>query len=628
MAKLVPARHSCLPRMTAGEKRLSERLEQKLEDDYLCWFNVPVGPKQLHPDFVIVHPQRGFLVLEVKDWKLETLVSGQTDRHAFQIYTDRGIVTEKNPQLQARVYALEVAVTLERDAALRNPVGHRFAGKLAMPYGWGAVLTNITRAQLQASGLEDVLEPGRVICRDEMLESVEPEAFQARLWAMFAHPFPCRLTLPQLDRVRWHLFPDVRINTGINQFGLFDLSDPQERKQVQIPDMVKVMDLNQELLARSMGDGHRVIHGVAGSGKTMILGYRCLHLARTLAKPILVLCFNVTLAARLRQIIESQGLMEQVVVRHFHDWCKDMLGAFHVDKPKWSKDINAYSADLVARTIAGVDLGMIPRAQYGAVMIDEGHDFEPEWFKLIVQMVDPERNSMLVLYDDAQAIYAKRERRKFSFASVGIKAQGRTTILKLNYRNTFEVLSVARAFAEDLLNERQEDDDGMPLVSPESAGRRGPIPVLIRAHNPKNEATLIAEQILDARDQGHPLSDMAIIYRREHQITGIQDQLKHRGIEFRIANDQSSKRNLFIGEPAVKLVSMHSSKGLEFHTVFIPNVGGMPLPKEPEEDEARLLYVAMTRATDRLVMTSYVDSKFSQRLDASVRAVKDRLVAT
>ena len=34
------------------------------------------------------------------------------------------------------------------------------------------------------------------------------------------------------------------------------------------------MDLQQGKLARSLGDGHRVIHGVAGSGKNMILGYR------------------------------------------------------------------------------------------------------------------------------------------------------------------------------------------------------------------------------------------------------------------------------------------------------------------------------------------------------------------
>jgi len=50
-----------------------------------------------------------------------------------------------------------------------------------------------------------------------------------------------------------------------------------------VPDIVRVMDLQQEQLARSMGEGHRVIHGVAGSSKTMILGYRAQYLAQALA---------------------------------------------------------------------------------------------------------------------------------------------------------------------------------------------------------------------------------------------------------------------------------------------------------------------------------------------------------
>jgi superfamily I DNA/RNA helicase len=83
--------------------------------------------------------------------------------------------------------------------------------------------------------------------------------------------------------------------------------------------------------------------------------------------------------------------------------------------------------------IQGVDAGRIPRAQYGAIMIDEGHDFEPEWLKLVTQMVDPSTDSLLLLYDDAQAIYRKSKGLDFSLSSVGIKAAGRTSILRLNY---------------------------------------------------------------------------------------------------------------------------------------------------------------------------------------------------
>ena len=73
MATLIPALGSCAGRMTPGERRLAERLEQKLENDYLLWYDVPVGPKQTHPDFVVLHPRRGVLILETKDWRLDTI---------------------------------------------------------------------------------------------------------------------------------------------------------------------------------------------------------------------------------------------------------------------------------------------------------------------------------------------------------------------------------------------------------------------------------------------------------------------------------------------------------------------------------------------------------------------------
>ncbi len=69
MAVLIPALGSCVSRKTPGERRLAERLEQKLEDDYLLWYDVPMGPRDTHPDFCVMHPRRGILVLEVKDWK-------------------------------------------------------------------------------------------------------------------------------------------------------------------------------------------------------------------------------------------------------------------------------------------------------------------------------------------------------------------------------------------------------------------------------------------------------------------------------------------------------------------------------------------------------------------------------
>lgn len=619
MAQFFPTRSTCRFD-TSGERLFAERLAKKLEDDYLCWCNVPVGPKALQPDFIVLHPQRGFLVLEVKDWKFETI--HEMNRGKVKLFVDGQIAERDNPMTQARIYALEVVKELQTDAALKVPPGSPRAGSLITPYGWGVVLTKITRKQFETTNLADVLDPQRVIFQDEMTESVEDEAFQQRLWDMFHHVFPCKLTLPQIDRVRYHLFPEVRVSAQSGQFGLPFAEEPDA-----LPSLIKVMDLQQEQLARSLGEGHRVIHGAAGSGKTMILGYRAAYLAKTTTKPVLVLCFNRSLAGRLQQVMAARGLTEKVSARNFHAWCRDMLVAYNVDLPPRNADQNQWFAELVEKTIAAVDRGQVPRAQYAAVLIDEGHDFEPEWFKLVVQMIDPDTNSLLVLYDDAQSIYGNKRGLDFSFASVGIQAQGRTTILRLNYRNTVEVLSVARAFATELLAERGAAEDGVPIVTPESAGRRGAFPELIRCESDWQERDCIVERIRDEHGHGRAYTDMAVLYRTYGQAKQIESALQKAGIPYASTTDSRGKSELYGDADTVKIVTMHSSKGLEFGLVLIPFLGEMPKPGEPEQDEARLLYVAMTRAIDRLVMTYREPSDFTRRIQDSIAGVRERLAA-
>lgn len=598
MATLIPSLGSCKPRMMGGERRFAERLESHLEDDYLCWYDVPIGPRQLHPDFVVLHPRRGFLILEVKDWRLDTI--HDASRTAFTLRTDRGPKHVENPLAQARGYALAVKELLETDPALVQPPGHPHEGKLKCPYGYGVVLTQITRGAFESSGLAEVLEGNRVICQDEMTESVSVDEFQTRLWGMFQHRFSSPLTLPEIDRIRWHLFPEIRIPQA-----------PLPLPADSLPDLVEVMDLQQEQLARSLGEGHRVIHGVAGSGKTMILGYRCVRLAGLLSKPILVLCFNVALAAKLEHLMSQRGLADRVAVGHFHGWCQDQLRLYGVAKPKPGDD---YVDRLIEAVIRAVEREQIPRGQYGAVLIDEGHDFESEWLKLVVQMVDPETNSLLVLYDDAQSIYARRLRRKFSFASVGIQAKGRTTILKLNYRNTAEVLAVAYEFARAELPPEAADEDGVPLVEPTSAGRRGPAPELVKLTSLRGEANFVAQRLRDLHANGRAWNEMAVVYRLKFIGKEVAKTLRESGVPIEWLQETKQSRRFRPDADSVKVLTMHSSKGLEFPVVAIPGLGFMPYAEFDAHEEARLLYVAMTRAMDRLILTHDRDSEFAQRL--------------
>lgn len=589
MATLIPALSSCLGRMTGGERRLAQRLEQRLEDDYLLWYDVPIGPANAHPDFIVLHPRRGILILEVKDWRLETI--RDIDRQSATLLTDRGLKSVANPLEQARQYAHAVVDALERDAQLTFSSG-KLQGRLLFPWSYGVVLANISRTAFAGTDLGEALSPERVLCQDEFAESVDAEALQQRLWEMFPLRFQGHLSLPQLDRVRWHLFPEIRIPA---QLGLLD---EVAADAVQPADLLRVMDLQQEQLARSLGDGHRVIHGVAGSGKTLILGYRAEHLARTCVKPILILCYNKALARRLEHWMLAKGVADKVHVGNFHAWCHRQLLAYHVGLPKGDAGHDGYFEEMVERVIRNVELGNIPSAQYAAVLIDEGHDFRPEWLKLVVQMVDPDSNRLLVLYDDAQAIYDTGRRRGFSFRSVGIQAQGRTTILKVNYRNTQEILEFAAGFAQAMLQPLAADEDGVPRLAPLSAGRHGPAPELIRLPTLQDQARRVVTRLKEAHRNGTAWRDMAVLYRHwETAGKTVNSALRAAGIPV----SWKDSIRFTDRQDTVKLLPFHSSKGLEFPLVVIAGLDGVALQAR-QPDEARLLYVAMTRATRELLV--------------------------
>jgi len=223
--------------------------------------------------------------------------------------------------------------------------------------------------------------------------------------------------------------------------------------------------------------------------------------------------------------------------------------------------------------------------------------------KLVAQMVNPGTNSLLVLYDDAQSIYGREKRGKLSFKSLGIQAQGRTTILKINYRNTQEVPELASGIARELLKPSASDEDGVPLIAPISAGRHGPKPLLIKLPSIQEEADYIAKYLKEAHKTGTPWSDMAVIYRDYGIGKPVLATLRKAGIPVTYQDDITFAEK----EDTVKFLTMHSCKGLEFPLVAIPGVGRAAVDEKRKDEEARLLYVAMTRATRELVVAGWTN---------------------
>jgi superfamily I DNA/RNA helicase len=105
------------------------------------------------------------------------------------------------------------------------------------------------------------------------------------------------------------------------------------------------------------------------------------------------------------------------------------------------------------------------------------------------------------------------------------------------------------------------------------------------------------------------------------------DAMKTEKIPFTWLKDAESKRQFDVLEDSVKVITMHSSKGLEFPTVAACGVGSLGGNEERVEDDAKLLYVAMTRATQNLLVTSSKESSFTVKLQEMIKKQKAEVAA-
>ena len=80
---------------------------------------------------------------------------------------------------------------------------------------------------------------------------------------------------------------------------------------------------------------------------------------------------------------------------------------------------------------------------------------------------------------------------------------------------------------------------------------------------------------------------------------------------------KKSKKRFRPSDDAVKLMTMHSSKGLEFRVVAVSGIGSMPMDGEDPVTAAKLLYVAMTRSTEKLLLTCHRKTEFLDQLRVS-----------
>lgn len=275
------------------------------------------------------------------------------------------------------------------------------------------------------------------------------------------------------------------------------IGSPQLPFQLAIPDEeLKVLDRAQEALAKGLGEGHRVVRGVAGSGKTLVLTYRARLLGRAFPQhKVLITCFNRALAGSL----ERQLALPNVTVRTIDSLLSGFLWRNSIE-PVAIKDTSL--DDRAKPAIRILEAGGAACSAYDHLLIDEAQDFPTSALRVALAHLREGSDSLLVVADAAQNIY----RNNFTWKAAGINASGRTRVLDVSYRNTKEILEYAHGFLLKGGDVRLDDGDGQGdetvVVPPKLSPRRGRVPLLLRAGSREQEVPAITSACRDLLDTG------------------------------------------------------------------------------------------------------------------------------
>jgi hypothetical protein len=238
---------------------------------------------------------------------------------------------------------------------------------------------------------------------------------------------------------------------------------------------------------------------------------------------------------------------------------------------------------------------------YVAVVVDEVQDLNLVGVQLLHALVGDAPDGLLLIGDGQQRVYPGG----FTLAEAGISVAGRSVVLRVNYRNTKQILDTAAAVvAKDSYQDLEDLDEVGPREL--EIARQGPTPVRVDAPDKTSHDTALLQTIDDTvKILGVSYGDLAVLAATKARVAEYKALLRGAGVpcvDLQSYDGETTDR--------VKVGTFKRAKGLEFKYVFLPQLADGPSTRWEDETESahrervererRELFVGMTRARDGL----------------------------
>lgn len=611
MAFMIPSTITNIPGNTAGERKLFSIMEKMLSDRCLVRYEVLLGDRDYRPDFTIIDPDRGVLIIEVKDWGVDKIT--EANEHNFHIRGFHGSSISKpqlNPDKKCQVYLRGV-----REQIVSMPVLLDDSERLMVPVEYRIAFSNITKEEFFNRDLYHYIPEKKVLFQENL--KYNGIGFLQKYEKLLS-PLTQKLSEEQTVAISAALYPDITIASNLTS-GFYKKSNEKILHSDSIATHTFNLSVEQEQIAKSLGEGPRLLRGIAGSGKTLIILYRAKMLAANDENEcrILILCWNIALANYMRQAYDKLKInadRTRVKIDHFVNFARSLSHKQSLDSDYLDK---AESLDFF-NTITVSDA-----EKYDAIYIDEAQDFRQEWiaflFDKLIKEPNPKKRNLLIAADDAQHIYKRAEfklettdkksrlyqDKDLKWSNLGFSMRGRSKILNTVYRNSARVWSFAAFLLEEQASYVKETAMAVNFSS-----KGGFDPQLIECESLKIQVDEGGSIILKMINTDHSAKNVLVLYRHKNfkgfpLIEYLQEQLNACGIPNEWIAEGSHAKNCFQWEDdTVKISTVQSAKGMDSPVVLVLGAETFVQDLYPDQntDEKKLMYVALTRAREFLVV--------------------------
>lgn len=350
------------------------------------------------------------------------------------------------------------------------------------------------------------------------------------------------------------------------------------------------LSLEQKEVCFAPAESTALVYGPPGSGKTVVAIFRQNALKKKKQK-VQVLVFN--------KVLSRYTAIDKTFYSWLHRWWSSatrkrfpMVEGYQCD---FARAIELIKNDY--RSAIGA------KGNWGHLVIDEAQDFAPDahrMLRLVSKYFDrlpaSERPSILILADENQRLQEHHNSTLEEIEEAYLLGDNDIYQLRKNYRNTLEIANLAKEFYT-----------GLPTGIPESPTRRGDKPKLI--------ATKDLNDVVDRIERhakAHENEEIGILVHYDATRKKLFNRLQRRfeGTNLTVQTYSSRKNDphndatqlRFDTKGAITILCFASSKGLEFDTVFLPQLQEIPVGDGNVMTFRMNMYVMISRARERLFL--------------------------